>query len=289
MWKNAGLRTRAHQGTRMARGEWARTSLAEPSAVGWRPFVNCQIWKSGSLGEIPSGSSVTRRCVVAFNHPPTTWARIPYIGVAGAALVLVLQEAVDPTPLFWTAPGEAIQLLLSRKRRVNHLWLHRTQELACESIGGSSKVDGFAVAGGFVLIGVGGNKQLVPWTAECAWRGVVHECERARHPRGGCKAVRFLLSLWLLTGGLFALSIWRGIDLPAALLIAVFSGAAGHALARPFENKLGPWLGGPARDDADAGGYCLEVETVGFPEWLWWQGSEGFIVRRIRDEEPHKD
>lgn len=205
---------------------------------------------------------------------------------AGAALVLVLQEAVDPTPLFWTAPWEAIQLLLSRKRRVNHLWLHRTQELARESIGGSSKVDGFAMADGFVLIGVGGNKQLVRWTAECAWRGVVQESERARHPRG-CKAVRFLLSVWLLTGGLFALTIWRGIDLPAALLIAVFSGAAGHALARPFENKLGPWLGRPARDDAEA--YRLEVEPVGFPEWLWWQGSEGFIVRRILDEEPHKD
>ena len=26
------------------------------------------------------------------------------MGVAGAALVLLLQEAVDPTPLFWTAP-----------------------------------------------------------------------------------------------------------------------------------------------------------------------------------------
>jgi len=32
---------------------------------------------------------------------------------AGAALVLLLQEAVDPTPLFWTAPWEAMQLLLS--------------------------------------------------------------------------------------------------------------------------------------------------------------------------------
>lgn len=210
------------------------------------------------------------------------------MGAAGAALVLVLQEAVDPTPLFWTAPWEAIQLLLSRKRRVNHIWLHRTQELARESIGRSSKVDGFAMADGFVLIGVGGNKQLVRWTAECAWRGVVQGCERPRLPRG-CKAVRFLLSVWLLTGGLFALAIWRGLDLPAALLIAVFSGAAGHALARPFENKLGPWLGSPAREDTDAGAYRLEVEPVEFPEWLWWQGSEGFIVRRIPDEEPRKD
>jgi hypothetical protein len=90
-------------------------------------------------------------------------------GVAGAALVLLLQEAVDPTPLFWTAPWEAMQLLLSRSRRVNHIWLHRTQELARESIGLSRKVDGFAMTDGFVVIGVGSNKQLVRWTAEAAW------------------------------------------------------------------------------------------------------------------------
>lgn len=74
-----------------------------------------------------------------------------FIGAAAAALVLVLQEAVDPTPLFWTAPWEAVQLLLSRERRVNHIWLHRTQELVRESIGESSKVDGFAMADGFVF------------------------------------------------------------------------------------------------------------------------------------------
>ncbi len=138
------------------------------------------------------------------------------MGVAGAALVLLLQEAVDPTPLFWTAPWEAMQLLLSRARRVNHIWLHRTQELACESIGLSTKVDGFAMADGFVLIGVGSNKQLVRWTAEAAWRGIVEVRERTRRPRG-CKAVRFLVAAWLMTGVLLALSVWRGIDLPTAL------------------------------------------------------------------------
>jgi len=74
------------------------------------------------------------------------------LGVAGAALVLLLQEAVDPTPLFWTAPWEAMQLLLSRARRVNHIWLHRTEELARESIGVSARADGFAMADGFVFI-----------------------------------------------------------------------------------------------------------------------------------------
>lgn len=64
------------------------------------------------------------------------------MGVAAAALVLVLQEAVDPTPLFWTAPWEAMRLLLSKEQRVNHIWLHRTLELARESIGARTKADG---------------------------------------------------------------------------------------------------------------------------------------------------
>ena len=210
------------------------------------------------------------------------------MGVLGAALVLLLQEAVDPTPLFWTAPWEAMQLLLSRARRINHVWLHRTQELARESIGLSTKVGGFAMADGFVLIGVGSNKQLVQWTAEAAWRGIIRVRERARHS-SGCKAVRFVIAVWLMTGVLLTLSVWRGIDLPTVLLIAVFSGAAGHALAQPLENTLGRWLAVPASHDEDARTFCLEVEPVEFPEWLWWQGGQGFIVRRIPEEEAHKD
>jgi hypothetical protein len=213
------------------------------------------------------------------------------MGVAGAALVLLLQEAADPTPLFWTAPWEAMQLLLSRGRRVNHIWLHRTQELARESresIGIFTKVDGFAMADGFVLTGVGSNKWLVQRTAEAAWRGIVNLGDRARRP-SGCKAVRFLVAVWLMTGVLLTVSIWRGIDLPAVLLIAVFSGAAGHALAQPFENTLGRWLTVPARHHEDARGFRLGVEPVEFPEWLWWQGGQGFIVRRISEEEPSKD
>ena len=210
------------------------------------------------------------------------------MGVAGAALVLVLQEAAEPTPLFWMAPWEAMQLLLSRARRLNHVWLHRTQELARESIGVSAKIDGFALADGFVLIGVGRNKQLVQWTAEAAWRGITRVRERARRTRG-CKAVRFLLAVWLMTGILLALSIWRGIDLPTALLVAVFSGAAGHGLARPFENTLGRSLTMPAWHNQDSHVFRLEVDRVEFPEWLWWQGGQGFIVRRISEEKARKD
>jgi hypothetical protein len=210
------------------------------------------------------------------------------MGAAGAALVLLLQEAADPTPLFWTAPWEAMQLLLSGSRRLNHIWLHRTQELARESIGVSARADGFAMGDGFVLIGVGSNKQLVGWTAEAAWRGIAHVRERARHSRG-CKAVRFLVAVWLMTGVLLTVSIWRRIDLPTALLVAVFSAAAAHALAQPFENAVGRWWAVPARRHEGLRGFRLEVEPVEFPEWLWWQGGQGFIVRRIPEDEPRKD
>ena len=210
------------------------------------------------------------------------------VGVAGAALVLLLQEAVDPTPLFWIAPWEAVKLLLSRARCVNHIWLHQTQELARESIGLSSKADGFSMADGFVLIGVGRNKQFVQWTAEAAWLGIIQTRTRARHPRG-CKAVRFLVAVCLMTVGLFVLGSWRVIDLSTALLVAMFSGAGGHALARPFENRFGQWLAGSARHQAFARAFTLEVEPVEFPQWLWWGARQGFIVRRISKEEASKD
>lgn len=210
------------------------------------------------------------------------------MGAAGAALVLLLQELTDPTPLFWSAPWEALQLVFSARRRVNHLWLHRTQDLARESIGAFIRADGFAMADGFVLIGVGRNKQLVQWTADSAWRGMAQEREgtSARH---SSKAIRFLVAVWLMTGGLLAMSIWRGIDLPAALLIGLLSAAAGHALAWPVENLLANWLAIPAGQYADARGFRLEVEPIEFPEWLWWQGSQGFIVRRVPEGEPGKD
>ena len=174
------------------------TSLAEFWRCGCRPFAKRQGWERESLDEIIPVRAVARLCVVASHDAPSAWARIA-MGVAGAALILLLQELVDPTPLFWSAPWEALQLVFSRRRRVNHLWLHRTQDLARESIGRSIKSDGFAMADGFVVIGVGQNKQLVQWTAESACRGMAQEREGAS-PRQGCKAVRFLVAVWLMTG-----------------------------------------------------------------------------------------
>jgi hypothetical protein len=212
--------------------------------------------------------------------------RVLLMGAAGAALLLFLQEAIDPTPLFWTAPWEAMQLVLSRRVRVNHIWLHRTQELARESIG-STKLDGFATPDGFVLLNTGPNRQLVQWTVEFAWRAMIQEGSASKHARG-CKTVRFLIALWLIAGGLLALGAWRGVDLAGALLVALFCGAASHALARPLENKLGVWLAFPAWRDEDVRTDRFEVEPFEFPEFLWVQGSEGFRVRRISREELNK-
>src|SRR5258708_37890192 len=71
--------------------------------------------------------------------------------------------------------------------------------------------------------------------------------------------------------------------------MGVLSGAAGQAIAWPVENTLGRWLAVPAWHGEDARTFCLEVEPVEFPEWLWWQGGQGFIVRRIAEEEAPTD
>src|SRR5450755_3045602 len=107
--------------------------------------------------------------------------------------------------------------------------------------------------------------------------------------RQGCKAVRFLVAVWLMIGGLPVLSMWRGLDLPGALLIALLSAAGGHALARPVEKMLVNGLAIPAWQREDARGFRLEIEPIEFPEWLWWQGSQGFIVRRVPEKEPGED
>lgn len=221
--------------------------------------------------------------LVLFFTAPVVWRGL-LIGAAGAALMLFLQEGVDPTPLFWTAPWEAMQLILSPRVRVNHIWLHRTQALARESIGASTKLDGFATPDGFVLVNAGPNRKLVQWAAEIAWRAMIQKDSASKHARG-CKTTRFLTALWLIAGGLLALGAWRGVDLAGALLVALVCAAAGHALARPLENKLGLWLAVPAWRDEDARTDRFEVESFEFPEFLWLQGSQGFRVRRIPREE----
>jgi hypothetical protein len=74
-----------------------------------------------------------------------------------------------------------------------------------------------------------------------------------------------------------------------ALLIALVSAAAGHGLARPAEKMLANWLAVRAWPRQEAQRFRLEVEPIEFPELLWWQGGQGFIVRQVPDEEPRAD
>jgi len=273
----------------MATGSW--NSLRWPN---WRAWLELGLERLRSLTDAPANhrTKFVRRglllagALLLFFTISAIWRGL-LMGAAGAALVLFLQEGVDPTPLFWTVPWEAMQLAFNRRVRVNHMWLHRTQELARESIGVSTKLDGFATPDGFVLVNAGPYRQLVQWTAEFAWRAMIQGDSAGKHARG-CKAIRFLTALWLIAGGLVALGAWRGVDLAGALLVALFSGAASQALARPLENKLGLWSTVPAWRDEDARTDRFDVEPFEFPEFLWFQGSQGFQVRRIPPEELSK-
>jgi hypothetical protein len=209
-------------------------------------------------------------------------------GVAGAALILILQEFFDPTPLFWVAPWEALRLILSQRHRANHLWLHRTQAFACESIGRRLKSDGFAIVDGFVVTGVGHNKQLLQWTANTTCRMTTGRNEKASL-RLGCKTVRFLIAVCIMIGCLLGMSVWRRIDITLVLIISSLSAAIGHGLARPIEKLLAEKLVALDRKNGDQRVTGLSVEPIEFPEWLWWPGSLGFIVRQIRKDGPGED
>lgn len=104
---------------------------------------------------------------------------------------------------------------------MNHFWLHRTQRLVRESSGCRGKLDGFATRDGFVLNGRGFNEAEIRWASELASRTMCGEAS-AKEGARSCKATRFLFALWLIAGGLIALTVWRGtIDLANAMLWSV--------------------------------------------------------------------
>ncbi len=213
--------------------------------------------------------------------------RAMLMGAAGAGLALFLQQLVDPTPLFWTVPWEAMQLLLSRRVRLNHLWLHRTQGLIHDSDWRQARLDGFATREGFFLTGIALNGMEAQWNAELAWRGVALESATKRSTKGGCKTARFLLTLWFLAGGLLILTAWRGFDLPSALFLGVICGATGHALAGPVEKMLGSLAASAGRRQEEARPYRIEVEQAELPKLPWFKGARGFWVRPL-DLEPRE-
>ncbi len=205
------------------------------------------------------------------------------MGAASAALVLFLQEIVDPAPLFWTVPWEAMQLVVSRRARGNHFWLHRTQRLIRESSGCQGKLDGFATREGFVLMGAPLTEAEIQWASEFTLLAMCGQAS-AEEAAGGCKTTRFLFAFWLIAGGLVALTAWRGqVDLASAVLLSAVCGAVGHGLAGPAEKFLGPALIS-FRDDKMYLGR-LEVESFAVPHFLWFRGCQAFRVRLVEGEE----
>jgi hypothetical protein len=195
-----------------------------------------------------------------------------------------LQELVDPSPLFWAVPWEAVEFVLSRKVRMNHFWLHRTRELIRDSVGYPAKSDGFATREGFVLMSAGLTEVEIQWASEFAWRAV-HQEPFAKEAAKGCKTMRFLLALWLIAAGLLALSVWRGVDLASVLLLPAVCGAAGHALAGRVEKILSPWSERVAWRDDGVRPNRLEVGSFVIPQFLWVKGGQAFQVRRVARED----
>src|SRR5258708_24709361 len=97
----------------------------------------------------------------------------------------------------------------------------------------------------------------------------------AKEAATGCKTMQFLLALWLIAGGLAALSLFRGVDLGSGLLLCALCGAAGQLLARPAEKLLGPWAGRVACSNKETWPSRLEVESLAIPRFLWVKRNRG--------------
>ncbi len=207
-----------------------------------------------------------------------------WTGAAAVALALILQEIAEPSLLFWTVPWEALEFVRTRKVRVNHFWLHRTQKLLRESAGCFARVDGFATREGFVLVGANLDQSQIQSASQSAWRNM---CERSSTKEGavGCKTMQFLLALWLIVGGLIVLSLWRGVDLASGVLLSALCGAGGRFLARPAERLLGPWADYVVSSKDKTWAKPLDGDGFAIPTFLWFKKGRVFEVRRVAENE----
>lgn len=207
------------------------------------------------------------------------WALLVLV-LLGAAVALVLQQMADPTPLFWTAPAEAWELIWSAEARVNHLWLHRTQALVRDGLDSPRVGDGFATKDGFVLLNVDFNEIQMLLAAQAAWGDLAEDRCKDRFWKG-CRTLRLLAAAWLLLGGLLTLAALGRLDLGNILLAIVVSGAVGHALGRGVERIFASWVTLAIWRQEKAGLNNTVVERFTLPRVLWFQGGEGFLVRRV--------
>ncbi len=254
-----------------------------------RGLPTWRVWLISCLGRLRNIKNVARGEIpfagglVLLLAASMLWRVFP-MAVIGAGLVLILQEIADPSPLFLTVPWEALEFVLSRRVRANHFWLHRTQSLLRESRDSLAKIDGCATRGGFFLIGATFNETQIQWASQTAWRAM---CQKpsAKEAATGCKTMRFVLALWLIAGGLAALSLFRGVYLGSELLLCTLCGAAGQLLAGPAEKLLSPWAGRVACSNKETWPSRLEVESLAIPRFLWFKRSLVFQVRRTPAQE----
>jgi len=213
---------------------------------------------------------------IAFSAP--IWECLVLV-LAGSAIALVLQQMADPTPLFWTAPAEAWDLMWCTEARVNHLWLHRTQARVRYGLD-SPRGDGFATKDGFVLLNVDANEVQMLLAAQAAWGDLAEDRCEERFWKG-CRTVRLLAAACILLGGLLALTVLGRLELGNILLAIVVSSGAGHAVGRGVERIFASWVTLAIWRQEKAGINNTVVERFTLPRVLWFAGGEGFLVRRV--------
>jgi hypothetical protein len=247
----------------------------------WRIWLISRLGRLRNVKNLASGELPFACGLVLVLAASMLWRVFPMV-VTGAGLVLILQEIADPSPLFLTVPWEGLEFVLSRKVRANHFWLHRTQGLLRESGDSLSKIDGCATRDGFFLIAAAFNETQIQWASQSTWRAMCQK-HSAKEAATGCKTMQFLLALWLIAGGLGALSLFRRVDLGSELLLCALCGAAGRLLARPVEKLVGPWACRVACSNQET---CrLEMESLAIPRFLWFKRSLVFQVRRTPAQE----
>jgi hypothetical protein len=207
------------------------------------------------------------------------WAYLVLV-LLGAAAALTLQQIAAPTPLFWTTPAEAWELLWSAEARVNHLWLHRVQALVRDRLDAPAVGDGFATRDGFVLLNVDLSEMQMLLASQGAWGDLADDRCEDRFWKG-CRTSRLFAAAWLLLGGLLTLTIIGRLDFGHILLAIVVSSAVGHAVGRGAERIFASWVTLAVCRQEKAGMNNLTVERFTLPRLLWFEGGQGFLVRRV--------
>ncbi|MCL4524717.1 MAG: hypothetical protein M1453_08095 [Acidobacteria bacterium] len=213
---------------------------------------------------------------IAFSTP--IWLCLVLV-LQGSAVALLLQQIADPTPIFWTVPAEAWNLIGSNKARVNHLWLHRTQTLLSDGAESKHGV-GYATSDGFVLMDTEVTQLQVFVAAGAAWYELAEDRCDGRSLKG-CKAYRLIAATLFLLFALPSLLASQRLDVGNFLLAVMLSSVAGYAAARRVERIIGSWTTSSVWREEKAGMNEVVVAPFTLPRLWWFKGGEGFFVRRV--------